>query len=130
MIAQGITNKLNNKVTVLGQEVRRVTEVPEGSLERVAEVAIYRTDAIVRRADALQATAISQTPDVRMNSATLTNLQLSAGDKVKVKSSTGEGEFIVALDDNLADYTLRLAQGFDATVALGNAYAQLTVERI
>lgn len=130
VIAQGITNKLNNKVTVLGQEVRRVTEVPEGSLERVAEVAIYRTDAIVRRAESLQATAISQTPDVRMNSVTLTNLQLSAGDKVKVKSSVGEGEFIVALDDNLADYTLRLAQGFDATVALGNAYAQLTVERI
>lgn len=130
VIAQGITNKLNNKVTVLGQEVRRVAEVPEGSLERVAEVAIYRTDAIVRRAESLQATAISQTPDVRMNSVTLTNLQLSAGDKVKVKSSVGEGEFIVALDDNLADYTLRLAQGFDATVALGNAYAQLTVERI
>lgn len=130
VIAQGITNKLNNKVTVLGQEVRRVAEVPEGSLERVAEVAIYRTDAIVRRAESLQATAISQTPDVRTNSVTLTNLQLSVGDKVKVKSSVGEGEFIVALDDNLADYTLRLAQGFDATVALGNAYAQLTVERI
>lgn len=130
VIAQGITNKLNNKVTVLGQEVRRVAEVPEGSLERVAEVAIYRTDAIVRRAESLQATAISQTPHARMNSVTLTNLQLSAGDKVKVKSSAGEGEFIVALDDNLADYTLRLAQGFDATVALGNAYTQLTVERI
>ncbi len=128
VIGSGIHAKLNNKVTVLGQEVRRAT-VSTG-LERVAEVAIYRTDAIVRRAESLQATEISRTPKVRINAATLSNLQVVDGDKVKVKSATGEGEFVVALDNQLADNTIRLAQGFEETVALGSAYAQLTVERI
>ncbi|NOL51045.1 NADH-quinone oxidoreductase subunit NuoG [Pelistega suis] len=128
VIGSGIPAKLNNKVTVLGQEVRRAT-VSTG-LERVAEVAIYRTDAIVRRAESLQATEISRTPKVRINAATLSNLQVVDGDKVKVKSATGEGEFVVALDNQLADNTIRLAQGFEETVALGSAYAQLTVERI
>ncbi len=128
VIGSGIHAKLNNKVTVLGQEVRRAT-VSTG-LERVAEVAIYRTDAIVRRAESLQATEISRTPKARVNATTLSSLQVTDGDKVKVKSATGEGEFVVALDNQLADNTIRLAQGFEETVALGSAYAQLTVERI
>ncbi|MDY3331785.1 MAG: NADH-quinone oxidoreductase subunit NuoG [Pelistega sp.] len=128
VIGSGISAKLNNKVTVLGQEVRRAPAAT--GLERVAEVAIYRTDAIVRRAESLQATEISRAPKARMNAATLSNLQVVDGDKVKVKSASGEGEFVVALDNNLADNTIRLAQGFEETVALGSAYAQLTVERI
>lgn len=128
VIGSGIHSKLNNKVTVLGQEVRRAAALT--GLERVAEVAIYRTDAIVRRAESLQATEISRTPKVRVNAVTLSSLQLTDGDKVKVKSATGEGEFVVALDNQLADNTVRLAQGFEETVALGSAYAQLTVERI
>ncbi|MCQ9328958.1 NADH-quinone oxidoreductase subunit NuoG [Pelistega suis] len=128
VIGSGIHAKLNNKVTVLGQEVRRAA-VSTG-LERVAEVAIYRTDAIVRRAESLQATEISRTPKARVNAVTLSSLQVADGDKVKVKSATGEGEFVVALDNQLADNTIRLAQGFEETVALGSAYAQLTVERI
>ncbi len=128
VIGSGIHAKLNNKVTVLGQEVRRAA-VSTG-LERVAEVAIYRTDAIVRRAESLQATEISRTPKARVNATTLSSLQVTDGDKVKVKSATGEGEFVVALDNQLADNTIRLAQGFEETVALGSAYAQLTVERI
>lgn len=128
VIGSGIHTKLNNKVTVLGQEVRRAVALT--GLERVAEVAIYRTDMIVRRAESLQATEISRTPKARLNAVTLSNLQVADGDKVKVKSATGEGEFIVSLDNNLADNTIRLAQGFDETVALGSAYAQLTVERI
>lgn len=129
VIGSGIHTKLNNKVSVLGQEVRREKAATTG-LERVAEVAIYRTDAIVRRAESLQATDISRTPKARINAVTLSNLQVADGDKVKVKSATGAGEFIVALDNNLADNTIRLAQGFEETVALGSAYAQLTVERI
>ncbi|NEN75637.1 NADH-quinone oxidoreductase subunit G [Pelistega sp. NLN82] len=129
VIGSGITSKLSNKVNVIGQEIRRYN-AHDGGLERVAEVAIYRTDAVVRRAEALQETEISRTPKVRLNAVTLTNLQVAEGEKVKVKSAVGEGEFIVALDNNLADDTIRVAQGFDATAALGNAYARLTVERI
>ena len=105
-----------------------VTEL--NGLERVAEVAIYRTDAIVRRAESLQETEISQTPRALMNSQTLAALQITEGAKVKVSSATGTIELEAAADDRLANSTVRIAQGFEATVALGQAFGQLTVERI
>lgn len=129
LAASGVANKLSNKIEVMagGEESCDGESI---GLERVAEVVIYRTDAIVRRAESLQAAAISQTPALRMNAATLSRLNVAEGGKVKVKSTAGEGEFIVALDNQLADNTARLAQGFEATAALGNAYGRLTVERI
>lgn len=120
-----IATKLSNKITVSS-----ASSSPVGGLERVAEVAIYRTDAIVRRAESLQETEISQTPKALMNSQTLAALQIAAGDQVKVSSATGSVVLEAAADDRLADSTVRVAQGFEETAALGNAYGQLTVERI
>ena len=127
VLACNFTAKLNNKVTAVAQ-ASSVTEL--NGLERVAEVAIYRTDAIVRRAESLQETEISQTPRALMNSQTLAALQITEGAKVKVSSATGTIELEAAADDRLADSTVRIAQGFEATVGLGNASGQLTVERI
>ncbi|MDO5680675.1 MAG: NADH-quinone oxidoreductase subunit NuoG [Pelistega sp.] len=127
VLACNFTAKLNNKVTAVVQ-ASSVTEL--NGLERVAEVAIYRTDAIVRRAESLQETEISQTPRALMNSQTLAALQITEGAKVKVSSATGTIELEAAADDRLANSTVRIAQGFEATVALGQAFGQLTVERI
>lgn len=127
VLACNITAKLNNKITA---EPQALTVAPATGLERVAEVAIYRSDAIVRRAESLQETDISQTPRALMNSQTLAALQITEGAKVKVSSATGTIELEAAADDRLADSTVRIAQGFDATVALGQAFGQLTVERI
>ena len=127
VLACNFTAKLNNKVTAVAQ-ASSVTEL--NGLERVAEVAIYRTDAIVRRAESLQETEISQTPRALMNSQTLAALQITEGAKVKVSSATGTIELEAAADDRLANSTVRIAQGFEATVALGQAFGQLTVERI
>ena len=127
VLACNFTAKLNNKVTAVAQ-ASSVTEL--NGLERVAEVAIYRTDAIVRRAESLQETEISQTPRALMNSQTLAALQITEGAKVKVSSATGTIELEAAADDRLANSTVRIAQGFEATVGLGNAFGQLTVERI
>ena len=127
VLACNFTAKLNNKVTAVAQ-ASSVTEL--NGLERVAEVAIYRSDAIVRRAESLQETDISQTPRALMNSQTLAALQITEGAKVKVSSATGTIELEAAADDRLANSTVRIAQGFEATVALGQAFGQLTVERI
>ncbi len=127
LLACNIAAKLSNKVTAA---VQAVTPAELNGLERVAEVSIYRTDAIVRRAESLQETEISQTPRALMNNQTLAALQIAAGDKVKVTSATGSVELEAAADDRLANSTVRIAQGFEATVALGNAFGQLTVERI
>ena len=61
---------------------------------------------------------------------TLAALQITEGAKVKVSSATGTIELEAAADDRLANSTVRIAQGFEATVALGQAFGQLTVERI
>lgn len=127
VLACNITAKLNNKITA---EPQALTVAPATGLERVAEVSIYRSDAIVRRAESLQETDISQTPRALMNSQTLAALQITEGAKVKVSSATGTIELEAAADDRLADSTVRIAQGFEATVGLGNASGQLTVERI
>ena len=127
VLACNITAKLNNKITA---EPQALTVAPATGLERVAEVSIYRSDAIVRRAESLQETDISQTPRALMNSQTLAALQITEGAKVKVSSATGTIELEAAADDRLADSAVRIAQGFEATVGLGNASGQLTVERI
>ena len=127
VLACNITAKLNNKITA---EPQALTVAPATGLERVAEVSIYRSDAIVRRAESLQETDISQTPRALMNSQTLAALQITEGAKVKVSSATGTIELEAAADDRLANSTVRIAQGFEATVALGQAFGQLTVERI
>ncbi|WP_071058516.1 NADH-quinone oxidoreductase subunit NuoG [Pelistega sp. MC2] len=128
LVGTSVAAKLNNKVNVIGQEVRRGEA--ETGLERVAEVSIYRTDAVVRRAESLQATEISKAPKARLNANTLASMQVAIGDKVRVKSANGSAEFVVEADNDLADGTIRLAQGFDETAVLGNSYARLTVERI
>lgn len=130
-LAQGALSSLNNSIAVLGQEVSRVRDVAQpNALERLAEIPIYRSDAIVRRASSLQATAISASPVARLNAATMAHLSLQNGDRIKVRSQSGEVEVAVALDAGLADNTLRLPQGFEQTVALGSAFGPLTVERI
>lgn len=120
--------KLNNKI--LAQVPPQLDSAVSAGLERVAEVSIYRTDAMVRRAESLQKTAISQTPKAGVNSQTLAALALVAGSQVKVTSATGSVELTLELDDRLADSTLRIAQGFEESAALGNAFGPLTVERI
>ncbi len=80
MLAGGIEGRLSNAINAapgLGK--------PVSGLERLADVPIYRTDAIVRRAESLQAAPASRAPAARMSGATLASLGLTAGVKVRVR---------------------------------------------
>ncbi|AZV94718.1 NADH dehydrogenase subunit G [Kerstersia gyiorum] len=102
----------------------------EGTLERLAELPIFRTDAIVRRAESLQEAAASRAPKARMNAATLERLGLEEGAKVRVRSAHGEAELTAARDDKVADGAVRVAAGFEQTAALGSAFGAISVERV
>ncbi|WP_154589372.1 molybdopterin-dependent oxidoreductase, partial [Bordetella pertussis] len=81
-LAGGVEARLSNAISAplgLGQ--------PLDALERVADVPIYRTDAIVRRSEPLQAAPASRAPKARMNGRTLASLGVSAGDKVRVSGA-------------------------------------------
>lgn len=123
-LAGGVEGRLSNDIKAaigLGQ--------PAGALERLADVPIYRSDAIVRRSEPLQAHVASRAPKARMNGRTLAALGLEAGAKVRVSSAQGSVELEAALDEAVADNAVRVAAAFAQTAALGGAFGQISVER-
>src|SRR5690606_13036212 len=99
-------------------------------LQRVADVPIYFSDAIVRRAPALQAAPASRGPFARMSRATLDELGIASGSRVRVSSASGAVELDAVQDDSVLDGTVRVAAAHHSTVALGSAFGNLTVERV
>lgn len=123
-LAGGIEGRLSNDIKAplgLGQALT--------GLERVADVPIYRSDAMVRRSEPLQAAPASKLPAARMNGNTLTRLGLTAGVKVRVTGGQGAVELETVQDDAVADRAVRIAAAFGNTAALGGAFGQLSVER-
>lgn len=124
VLAQSYAEQLNNQVKAEPYNPKVATS----ALERVANMPIYRSDAIVRRAPALQ----QQTPQLvaGLNSATMTALEVNEGDQVLVKSNHGEVVLPVKLQNQLADNTVSVPLGFEQTAVLGGAFVQLSVEKV
>ncbi|MBO1018225.1 NADH-quinone oxidoreductase subunit G [Achromobacter sp. SD115] len=123
-LAGGIEGRLSNEIKAplgLGQAAT--------GLERVADVPIYRTDAMVRRSEPLQAAPASKKPAAAMNGRTLTSLGLTAGVKVRVSGGQGAVELETVQDDAVADRAVRISAAFENTAALGGAFGQISVER-
>lgn len=123
-LAGGVENRLSNDIKAplgLGQAGT--------GLERVADVPIYRTDAMVRRSEPLQAAPASKKPAAAMNGRTLTSLGLTAGVKVRVTGGQGAVELETVQDDAVADRAVRISAAFENTAALGGAFGQISVER-
>lgn len=103
---------------------------PSGKgLQRIAEVPSYFADALVRRAPSLQKTPDAAPPAARMSAATLQQLNLTAGQNVRVRQDGGEVQLPVQIDDSLPDGCLRVVAAHASTAALGAAAAEITVER-
>ena len=126
VLSSGIESRLSNSIHA--QPAAAAPQAVQG-LQRVTDVPIYRTDALVRRSAPLQATQASRAPVARMSAATLQQLGLSSGQQVRVKSAQGVVQLVAEQDDHLPAGTVRLSAGFDTTSALGSASAHLQVER-
>ena len=98
-------------------------------LQRVADVPIYRSDALVRRSEPLQATTASQPPKARMSADTLAGLGVQNGDPLHISSAQGQVLLMAQEDDAVAPGCVRIAAAFPETLALGSGVGQLTVER-
>ncbi|HEX4233901.1 MAG TPA: NADH-quinone oxidoreductase subunit NuoG [Caldimonas sp.] len=103
----------------------------EGVLERIADVPIYATDPIVRRAPALQLTADARTPVVGVPSELASGRGIVDGTLVRVSSAEGSVVLPSRVDPSLASNVLRVAAGHPLTTPLGamNARLELAVER-
>jgi len=120
-----VPTKLNNAIT--GIEVK--VAVSAAGMQRVSDVPIYTTDAIVRRSAPLQATADAATPQVWMHSEELNNIGVKSGMNVKVSQGSGSVKLACCADDKLPKGVARVAAGHSATAALGAMFGTITVER-
>jgi NADH-quinone oxidoreductase subunit G len=65
-----------------------------------------------------------------MNRAQAGKLGLRDGDSVRVRQGGGEAVVAYAIDDKLPAECIRLAAAREETAALGDAHAELSVERV
>jgi NADH-quinone oxidoreductase subunit G len=101
-----------------------------GGLERIADVPIYATDALVRRATSLQLTADARPPVVGVPQGLWQQLGLREGDKVRVEQGSGHAVLPVRLDATLADNTVRVPAGHADTASLGAMTGSLRLTRV
>jgi NADH-quinone oxidoreductase subunit G len=96
--------------------------------ERVADVPIYATDALVRRAAALQATHDARAPVVGLPSALWKQLNLAVGATVRVTQGAASAVLPAREDMTLAPTAVRVAAGHTSTLSLGPMFGAIAVE--
>ncbi|HET7792594.1 MAG TPA: NADH-quinone oxidoreductase subunit NuoG [Rhizobacter sp.] len=98
-------------------------------LERVADVPIYATDSLVRRATSLQLTADARPPVASLPPALWSQLRLAEGASVRVSQGSASAVLPARLDDTLAPTVVRVPAGHPCTASLGAMFGAITVER-
>ena len=99
-----------------------------GVLQRVADVPIYSSDAIVRRAASLQQTRDAAAPRAWMNAALAASLGITEGQAVKVKQGAGAAALRAAFDERVPPNCVRVAAAHPATGDLGPMSGAISVE--
>ncbi|MGE5337251.1 MAG: NADH-quinone oxidoreductase subunit NuoG [Gemmatimonadota bacterium] len=123
-IPADIAARLSNRVDIAPRQV-----APAAGVERIADVPVYFSDAIVRRAEALQQTADARPPKARANAKTLAGFGLAPGDKARVRQGQTSALLECAIDDRLPDGVVRVAAGHASTSTLGAMFGPLAMER-
>ena len=88
-------------------------------LELAVSPAIYRTDAVVRRAQALQAHPLNLAPRIVLNPTDAQALGLADGQVVKASAGDGTATLPLALDARVAAGAAWIESGHGATAPLG-----------
>jgi NADH-quinone oxidoreductase subunit G len=91
------------------------------SLERIAATAIYRADAVLRRAPALNAHPLTAGPRVLLHPADAAARNLEAGMMAKVADGRGTATLPVALSKRVARGCAFIERGYDASAPLATA---------
>lgn len=120
----GIATRLSNANAITPAAV----PAPNG-FERIADVPIYATDSLVRRATSLQLTADARAPVASLPQVLWTALALKAGDKVRVTQGRAQVVLPARLDATLAETAVRVPAGHADTAALGAMFGAISVER-
>jgi len=92
---------------------------------RLATLPIYRTDAVLRRATALQAHPLNRSAAVRVNADEAKRLGLAGGEQVRVADAT----LLLTIDETVPAGTVWIEAGHDVTAALPPYGAAITLSK-
>lgn len=96
-------------------------------LERIAEAPVYSCDAVVRRAVPLQQTQLATVPEVRINPALATRLQINEDDEAIVSQGKGSVKLRVRIDSSIADGAVWVPACIAETAALGEWFGSIEI---
>lgn len=119
-----LTARLNNHADIALKPVQR-----SQGIERLADVPLYFSDAIVRRSESLQQTTDAHVPRAVLSTALAEKLSVSPGDKVRVSQGTTTIVIECAVDRGLPDNVVRIASAHASTAALGPMFGTISVEK-
>ncbi len=122
------TARLNNRTnTAVARSAQAKTD---GALERIADVAIYHADALVRRAPSLHLTMAARTANaIGLPAALFDKLGLKEGDTVRVRQGDRTVQAGATRDAALAETAVRVSAGTQLGAALGGLFGELVVEK-
>ncbi|MET3602384.1 NADH-quinone oxidoreductase subunit G [Sphaerotilus sulfidivorans] len=120
--------KVSARLSNASSATPQLVAAPAG-LQRIANVPLYATDSVVRRAPSLQATADAAAPLLAIGTALAAKLGVQTGAKVRVKQGEGSVVLPVAIDATLAADTVRVSAGCPETAALGAVFGTVSLER-
>jgi len=120
---------LNNRIDPVSVSLAASDQIERAKLERIGEVPIYQTDAIVRRAVSLQRTADAAPPVAKASGMLLEKLGIQGGGMAVIRQGQGSVVIRIDRDDCLPANCVRLPGAHAVTAAMGPLFGELTVER-
>ena len=109
-------------------KANEVTFSDEG-IQRIGETPIYSSDALVRRAPALQGTPDAWNGAARLPATLAEKLGVGEGDTITAACGDSQATLPVALDDGLPGGCVWLPVGVDETAGFGPAFGTVTLEK-
>jgi NADH-quinone oxidoreductase subunit G len=103
--------------------------VHAGGVERVADVPLYFSDPLVRRAAALQRTRDARPPQARMHATQLERLGIAEGAQVRVRQGRGEAVVKATVDPAVPPGVVWLGAAHPSTCGLDGMSGPVSVER-
>lgn len=128
-LAKPLEHILSNAFTANAQVLNK--NILSGSIQRLADQAIYASDAIVRRAPSLQLTRDAKTANqIGVGEDLFNRLGLKEGDLVTVSQEGKNVEAPVTLQPGLASGVVRIALGTNMSAQLGSMFGEITVAKV
>ncbi len=125
-----LARRLGNAAVAAAPAAASSANASDAALERIADVPIYATDALVRRAASLQLTADARPPQVGLPPTVWQALRLTAGDRVVVQQGSASAVLPARLDTTLAARAVRIPAGHPDTASLGAMFGSVSIEKL